>query len=116
MLGNSITKFFKLDNLITNLTGYVETKVELIKVELKEDLTKGLAQTLIYILIAFVFALVILLLSLGVAIVLTEKFGSFWGYAIVAAFYCVVGILLLVNRVTLIQKFEKFLSQTFRKK
>jgi hypothetical protein len=116
MFGNSITKFLKLDNLVSNLTGYLETKVELLKVEIKEDLATGLGKAINYLIIAFVFAMVLLFLSLGIAIVLEEMLGSFLGFGIVALFYTIVGIVLLLNKETLDKKISKQLSATFKKK
>ena len=43
MLKDTLAKFFKVDSLIENLTGFVETRVELLKIEVKEDFAKGLA-------------------------------------------------------------------------
>src|SRR5688572_10241369 len=56
MLKDTLSKFFKVDSLLGNLTGYVETRVELLKIEVKEDVAKGLAQAVSYLFIAFVFA------------------------------------------------------------
>jgi hypothetical protein len=116
MLGNSIAKFFKLDSLVQHLTGYVETKVEIVKLELKRDLTSGLSKGITYLLIAFVFAMVLLFLSFGTAIVLSGLLGDFWGFAIVATFYLVIGIVLYANRKSLIKQFEKQLSETTKTK
>ena len=116
MFKDSIAKFLKLDNLIGNLTGYLETKVELLKVEIKEDLAGGLAKAINYMILAFVFALVILFISLGAAIVLAEQVGSFAGYAIVAAFYLLIGLILLSQRETLSKKLERKLSHMLKKK
>jgi hypothetical protein len=110
MLGNSISKFFKLDHLMSNLTGYVEARMELLKVEVKEDLVKGLSKVIVYLSIAFVFVLVIFFVSLGVAIVLSKLLGDFWGYGIVASFYLVVGLILIFNRNYLSRRIEKDLS------
>jgi uncharacterized membrane protein YqjE len=116
MFGNSLTKFLKLDNLIANLTGYVETKVELVKVELKEDLASGIGTAINYLILAFVFALVILFVSTGTALVLAEKVGNFYGFGIVAAFYLVIGLILLANRKTLTKKITRQISENFKKK
>ena len=111
MLGNSLTKFLKLDQLVSNLTGYVETKVELIKVEVRQDVQKGISQAIVYLLIAFVFALVILFFSLGVAIALANAIGPMGGYGIVAAVYLIVGIVLYAKREILISKVKRELSK-----
>jgi uncharacterized membrane protein YqjE len=116
MFGNSISKFLKLDNLIDNVTGYVETKVEIVKVEVKEDLARGLGSAINYMIIAFVFALVILFLSLGIAFVLANKLGELPGFGIVALFYLIIGVVLLANRKALSNKLHKQLSENFNKK
>jgi uncharacterized membrane protein YqjE len=116
MFGDIISKFLKLDNLISNLTGLVETKIELLKVEVREDFAKGLAKGIYYFILAFVFGLVILFVSFGVAVLLSEKIGVLGGYGIVAAFSLIVGLILLSKRENLIGKFEKELSKNLKKK
>lgn len=61
---DTILKFLRLDNLASNVTGYVETRVKLLKIEIKEDvakvLSKGLAQATI-IFFAFLFLIFLVL-------------------------------------------------------
>jgi hypothetical protein len=116
MFGNSISKFLKLDHVIENLTGYVETKVALIKIELKEDLAEGLGKAITYILIAFVFAMVLMFISIGIALILAARLGNFTGFGIVAAVYLVVGMVLLANRDTLSREISKQASKAIKKK
>lgn len=111
MLGNSLTKFLKLDTLVSNLTGYVETKVEIIKVEVREDINKGISQAVVYLLIAFVFALVIMLISLGAAVALSGKIGVLGGYGSVALVYLILGVVLFSKRDQLMLKVKKELSK-----
>ncbi|MBT1706297.1 phage holin family protein [Chryseosolibacter indicus] len=116
MLRDSLSKFFKVDALINNITGYVETKVELIKVEVKEELAEGLGKVINYLIIAFIFSLVILLISLGAAIVLSEKLGALGGYGIVAGFYLIIGIILLRRSATTSKQIENKILSNFKKK
>jgi uncharacterized membrane protein YqjE len=116
MLGNSIAKFFKVDSLISNLTGYVETRIELLKVEAKEELSKGLSQVIIFLLLAFVFALVIIFLSVGIALLLSTRWGAFAGFGAVAGFYLVIGTILLVSRDSLNKALEKKIAELLSKK
>lgn len=116
MLGNSIAKFFKVDSLISNLTGYVETKIELLKVEAKEEVSKGLSQVIIFLLLAFVFALVIIFLSVGIALLLTTRWGAFAGFGAVAGFYLLIGVVLLLNRESLNKTLEKKIAELLSKK
>ena len=116
MLKDTLSKFFKVDSLLSNLSGYLESRVELLKVEVKEDLTKGLAQGVAYMLIAFVFAVFLIFLSLAVALFLSERIGAFGGFSIVGAFYFIVGVILWVSREKIIASFETRFSSLFRKK
>jgi uncharacterized membrane protein YqjE len=116
MFGSSLAKFFKLDNLIENLTGYFETKVELIKVEAKEQVASGLSKAITYMIISFFFSLVLIMLSIGVAIALGNVIGPFGGFAVIATFYLVVGIILFAKRQSINSHFEKVLSENMNKK
>lgn len=116
MLKDTINKFFKLDTLISNLTGFVETKIELLKVELKENLAEGLSKAIYYLIITFVFALVILFVSLAVAVELAAHWGGLAGYGIVAGFYLIIGGILLSQREPINKKFEKQLLKVLKKK
>ena len=116
MFGSTISKFLKLDNLIEHLTGFVETKVEILKVEVKQDIASGLSKAISYLIIAFVFSMVLLFASLGLAVVLSAKLGLFWGYGIVGAVYLIVGIVLLAVREKMNTKFETELKKSLNKK
>ena len=116
MLGNSISKFFKLDSLISNLTGYFETKVELVKVEVKRDLAEGLGKAITYLLLAFTAAMVLMFLSLGVGFVLAGIIGNFFGFGAIALFYLIIALVIFANREKLNRKFTKDLSANLNKK
>ena len=116
MLGSTLTKFLKLDHLLGNLTGYVETKVEIVKLEARKEVASGLAKAITYLLLAFVASMVVMFLSFGFAVMLADRLGPLAGYGIVAAVYLVVLAILYVNREKLIQSFEQALSSNFKKK
>lgn len=116
MLKDTLSKFFKIDSLLSNLTGYVETRVELLKVEVKEDLSRGLAQAITYLFIAFILALFLTFFSIALALLLSERLGSFAGFSIVGAVYLVAGLILWFSRQKLIVKLETLFSTKFRKK
>jgi hypothetical protein len=116
MLKDSIVKFLKLDSLIANLTGYIETKIELVKIEVKEDLAQGLSHVLVYILLAFIGSLFILFTSMAVALKIGEHLGGFAGFGIVGGFYLIVGIILFISREAVRMDFEKRVSVMFKKR
>jgi hypothetical protein len=116
MFKDTFSKFFKIDSLLSNLTGYVEARVDLLKVEVKEDLTKGLAQAVAYLFIAFIFALFLTFVSIAVALLLSASLGTFAGFSIVGGVYLIIGLILWFSREKLISKLESRFTILFRKK
>ena len=116
MFKDTFAKLFKIDHLIENLTGYVETRVELIKIEVKEELAKSLAKAVAYLLIAFIAAVFIIFISTAAALGLAQALGNVAGFSIVAGVYLVATLILWILRDKLISKFEKRFEIMFRKK
>ena len=116
MFKDSLSKFFKVDNLLSNLTGYVETRVELLKIEVKEDLAKTLAQAITYLFISFILALFLTFVSIAVALLISARLGNFGGFSIVGLAYLITGLILWLSRGKLISKLEKRFVLMFRKK
>ena len=116
MFRDSLSKFFKVDSIIENLTGYVETRVELLKVEAKEEVAKGVSNLVVYALLAFVFALVLVFISVAIALKIGESLGSFAGFGIVGAIYLVAGVVLAFYRQTLISNIEHRVSVILNQK
>jgi uncharacterized membrane protein YqjE len=115
MIKETILKLLKLDGLISNLTGYVEGRIELMKHEIKEDLSRGLAKVSILMLAALLFAFFLIFVSIAVAFKLSESMGEFTGFGIVAAFYLLLllGIVLFRNAISknLEKKLKKLIIQ-----
>lgn len=116
MLKDSIIKFLKLENLVGNLTGYVETRIELMKYEVKDDISRVAARAGLYLVIAAMATFFILFFSIAVAMVLSEKLGSFWGFSIVSFFYIAIAIALVLMRDPITQRLEKTVKQIIQKK
>jgi uncharacterized membrane protein YqjE len=114
VLKESILKFLKLDSLIANLSGYIEARVELLKVEIREDIARAVARTLVFVILAFVATLFIFFISIAVAYKLGEHIGVFGGFAIVAGFYALIGIILWVTRNAASQKLEQQLKEIMK--
>jgi uncharacterized membrane protein YqjE len=116
MFKDSISKFFKVDTLLNNLTGYVETRVELLKIEVKEELSKSLSKAVLYFFIAFFFALFLVFLSIALALLISARLGGFAGFSIIGGFYLITGFIFLLTREKIISKLEKRFTLMFRKK
>lgn len=107
MIIDSISKFLKLDGLIESITGYVEARIEILKIEIKEDVAKAIASALIYALIGIGLVLFIFFVSFAIAVKLGEYVSTFQGFAIVAGFYFLIALLTFRFRKQLIKKIEE---------
>lgn len=116
MFKETILKFLKIDSLVENVTGYVEARIELLKIEIKEEVAKGLAKAIVTVVVIAVFTLFVLLISVAAAYKVGESIGMFGGYAAVASFYLLVGLLVLLFRNSITEKLEKKLDERMKKK
>lgn len=116
MLKETLLKFFKLDGLVNNLTGYIETRIELMKYEVKEDMAKAIAKISILLILAVFFVFFLLFASAAVAHKIGESLGSFAGYSIVAGFYLALLLLIIILREPLGKSVEKKIKNTIMQK
>lgn len=98
MLKDTLLKFFKLDGLVNNLTGYVETRIELMKYEIKEDMAKAIARLSLVLLALLFFTFFLLFISVSVAVKIGESLGTFAGFGIVAGFYFLLMLIIILFR------------------
>lgn len=114
---DTILRFLKLDSLVDNMSGYVETRIKLLKLEIKEDIAKVLSKGLVHaaiILFAFLF---LIFLSIGLAHYLNVVLASeFQGFFIVAGLYFVLFILFLLFRKNFDKRFERYFSDLINQK
>ena len=109
-------KFLKLDSVIENLTGYVEARIELTKIEIREEITKGLSKVALFMLMGAVFTLFVVLISVAIAHLIGKSIGAFGGFAVVAGFYLLLGLLLFIFRESIGEKLQDYLAKTMKKK
>lgn len=103
-----LLKFFKLDSIVGNLTGYVESRVALVKMEIREEVASVLSRALIIVVMFLIGFLVVLFLSVGLAEYLNTIWeGDFVGFLLVGGFYLLVLILMVAFRKDLLNSLEK---------
>ncbi|MEN8248614.1 MAG: phage holin family protein [Bacteroidota bacterium] len=108
-------KFLRLDAIIDNLTGLIETRIELAKIEMKEEVAKIGARIIAGVVLAFLLVMIIIFLSISAATWINSLMEStYMGYVIVTGFYLVVFILIIILKahVWLQQKIESGLIDT----
>ena len=93
-------KFFKVDAIIENLTGLIEARLELAKIEIKEEVARTGARIIAGVVFAFLGVMIVIFLSISLATWLNYIIGSiFLGSVIVTVFYLLVLVLLVVFKV-----------------
>ena len=114
---DSIFKFLRVDNLVGSFSGYIETRLQLYKMEIREDVSKALSKALVYAVLGFFAFLFLIFFSVGLAHFINFfMVGSFAGYWIVAGIYAVAFLLVLLYQKPLYGNIEKrFLDMTKRK-
>lgn len=116
MLKDSILKFLKLEGFVNNLTGYLETRVELFKLEIREDIAKSVSKLSVFFVLAFSFIIFILFLSIAFALWIGESLGLVMGFVIVAGVYLVTAIVLLLMKDPISKSLEKKILEIVKKK
>jgi uncharacterized membrane protein YqjE len=112
---SKLFKFLRVDAIIEHLSGLIEARLELAKLELREELAKMGASIIATIVLSFLGVLIIIFLSISLSTLLNDLLESkFLGYFIVTGFYTLILILLLIFNVRswLQEKIENMLINT----
>ena len=93
-------KFLKIDSILENLTGLIEARLELAKLEIKEEVAKVGAMIIAGVVFSFLAVMIVIFFSMSAATFINSLMGSKWtGYALVTGFYLVILVLLIVFKV-----------------
>ena len=94
-----ILKLLKLDKLFSNLTGYIETQIELVKLDLKEQAQDGLENVFQGVLILILGSFILMFTSFGVSVLLNYALKSnYLGYLMVALVYLVLFVVIVMDK------------------
>ena len=109
---DSIFKFLRLDNLIENLSGYFETRVELIKIEIREEIARVISHGLMVGVLFLLGLLFLVFFSIGAALYLNNYLNSgSAGFWIVSGFYGTVGFIIGLFHKSIGNFFEHYLIE-----
>lgn len=82
-------------NLADDLRGYVETTVEIYKLQATEKIADLVAGMMINIILLVVVSMAFLFFSLAAAFLIGRALGeTYWGFLIVAGFYALLGLVI----------------------
>jgi hypothetical protein len=116
-LKETIFKFLRLDGVFSHLSGYVEARIELLKIEIREDVAKVIASAMIFAVVFFFATMFMIFLSIGLAQFLNQYLNvSYVGYWIVAGLYLAGFLLFLIFRKGILTTFESHLMDAIKKR
>ncbi|WP_439880915.1 phage holin family protein [Pontibacter sp. MBLB2868] len=88
----------KSNNLIENLMGYIDTRIDIIRLEIQEKLKATFVNLIHVVLLGIIAFLCVIFLSIFLGLLLNELLdSSFWGFGIVALFYIIILVVLLIG-------------------
>lgn len=100
-------KLFDLDKLLETFTGFLETKIELMKLDAKEELTLLISKALVFMAVAIFTLLALLFLSLGAATILNSYFeNDYLGFLILGVIYLGLAGIIYVKRVLILESIK----------
>ena len=116
-IAETILKFLRLDNIAHNLTGFVEDRIELMKIEIREDVATAIARGMVMIALFLMGFLFLIFFSIGLAHFINRYFEeTYSGFWIVAGIYAVISLFLLIFRQNIYHYFESHFSEMIKKK
>ncbi|MBK5279954.1 MAG: phage holin family protein [Bacteroidia bacterium] len=116
-LTESIFKFLRLDGLFNHITGFMEARIELLKIEIKEDVAKTLANAMIFGIFFFFGFMFMVFFSIGLAHFLNQYFDkSYAGYSIVAGLYLVGFAVFMILRKSVLKVCQKELIELIKRR
>ena len=106
-----------IDNLIENITGLVDTYIEMAQLEIKNALAYTITYVILLSVLVFFSLFVLFFLSVGIAVVINKLSGiAYLGYFIVALFYFLLLILFLSQRKSIKAKIDIAISERTKNK
>ncbi|MCI1188446.1 phage holin family protein [Hymenobacter sp. DH14] len=86
------------DSLIGNLTGYLDTRIDIVRLELQQKASSVLVSTIHGAALAMLGLLFVIFVSIFAGLALNSALDSpYWGFGVVAGFYLVLLVLVLVG-------------------
>ena len=99
---NKLFNLLNVDSLIESVLSYFEKRIELVKVEIKEEAAVVGAKLVINMVLGFLLLFFLLFLSILVGLLINDHFDSeYLGYVYVSGFYIFLVILIQVLRKTI---------------
>lgn len=88
----------RTDSMVGNLMGYIDTRIDLIKLEIQSKLKSGFISMLHAVLLGFAAFMALIFLNIFLGLLLNDLLdSSFWGFGIVTLFYIILFVILIMG-------------------
>jgi len=114
---DTLIKFLRLDNLIENISGYAEARIDLLKIEIREEVARTLSRAVVIMAVIVTALICLLFFSIGLATLLNEYFRhTYIGYWIVAGIYGLPCLAFLLFKKKISAYFEHKMLELIKQK
>ena len=88
----------RTDSMIGNLMGYIDTRIDLIKLEIQTKLKSGFITMVHAVLLGFAAFIALIFLNIFLGLLLNDLLDShFWGFGIITLFYIILFVILIMG-------------------
>ena len=105
-------KLFDFDKLVNTLTGYIETRIELIKIDAREGLAVAITKIIVVAILGLMGFFILFFMFLGISALLNEVMQStYWGYFMSAGFFALLLTVVLLIRDRLASRVRQLIEE-----
>ena len=95
---NNDDKGSKTESLISNLMGYIDTRIDLIKLEIQTKLKDGFVGLMRAVVLGFAAFMALIFFNIFLGLLLNDLLDShFWGFGIVTLFYIILLVVVILG-------------------
>lgn len=88
----------KTESLISNLMGYIDTRIDLIKLEVQTKLKNGFVGLMRAVVLGFAGFMALIFLNIFLGLLLNDLLDSyFWGFGIITLFYVIILVIVIMG-------------------
>jgi uncharacterized membrane protein YqjE len=88
---NDTSKSARPADMISNLMGYIDTRIDLVRLEIQNKMKAGFVGLLHAIMLGFAAFMALIFLNIFIGLLLNDLLDSqFWGFGILTAFYIIL--------------------------
>lgn len=111
-LKEEIFRILGIDAVIRSFSDYIESRINLVKMEVREEISRHLSRFMVAAIILLLFFMAFGFLSLTAGLYLNEVTGSSWkGFLILGGVYLVVAFMVLLFRSSLSRSVQQKMKE-----